>query len=110
MVGIGGGIFLAPVLNFFNWDSPKKIAAIASFFILVNSVAGLVGQWVQNSPTRELLPVWVLLLAVFLGGQVGSRLAIQQLSSVTIRRTTAVLIFFASIKILNDHLFSKYLF
>ena len=45
MVGIGGGIFLSPLLHLTNWDSPKKIAATASFFILVNSIAGLFGQY-----------------------------------------------------------------
>ena len=45
MVGIGGGVFLAPLLHLTNWDTPKKIAATASFFILVNSIAGLLGQY-----------------------------------------------------------------
>ncbi|MDO9261107.1 MAG: sulfite exporter TauE/SafE family protein, partial [Flavobacteriaceae bacterium] len=44
MVGIGGGIFLAPLLHLIKWDTSKKIAATASFFILVNSIAGLLGQ------------------------------------------------------------------
>src|SRR5579862_2430990 len=44
MVGIGGGIFLSPLLNLMKWDTPKKIAATASVFILVNSISGIAGQ------------------------------------------------------------------
>lgn len=105
LIGIGGGIFLSPVLNFINWSSPKKIAAIASFFILVNSVAGLIGQWMQHPPYLDFYWSWPLLLAVLLGGQIGSRIAVQNFSNSTIRRTTAVLVLIASLKILNDHLF-----
>lgn len=105
MAGIGGGIFLSPLLNVINWNRAKRIAAIASFFILVNSLAGLAGQWMQHPPNIDLNWAWPLLLAVLLGGQIGSRLAVQKFSSTTIQKTTAVLIFIASMKILNDHLF-----
>ena len=44
MVGIGGGIFLSPILNLMKWDTPKNIAATASFFILINSIASLVNS------------------------------------------------------------------
>jgi uncharacterized protein len=105
MVGIGGGIFLSPVLNIINWNKAKKIAAIASFFILVNSIAGLFGQWFQHPPYLDLYWSWPLLVAVFLGGQIGSRLAVLKFSNTTVQRTTAVLVLIASMKILNDHLF-----
>ena len=105
MVGIGGGIFLSPVLHIINWSKPKSIAAIASFFILVNSIAGLIGQWLQHPPYLDLHWSWPLLIAVLLGGQIGSRLAVQKFSHGTVKRTTAVLVFIASMKILNDHLF-----
>jgi uncharacterized membrane protein YfcA len=105
MVGIGGGIFLSPVLNFINWNKAKKIAAIASFFILVNSIAGLFGQWLQHPPYLDLYWSWPLLVAVLLGGQIGSRLAVLKFSNTTVQKTTAVLILIASLKILNDHLF-----
>ncbi|QSE96002.1 sulfite exporter TauE/SafE family protein [Fulvivirga lutea] len=105
MVGIGGGIFLSPVLNLINWSKPKRVAAMASFFILVNSLAGLIGQWMQHPPYLDLEWSWPLLVAVLLGGQIGSRLAVQKFSHGTVKRTTAVLVFIASLKILNDHLF-----
>lgn len=106
MAGIGGGIFLSPILNFINWDSAKKIAAIASFFILVNSIAGLLGQWLQNPPNVDLQWAWPLLLAVLLGGQIGSRFAVRKFSNATIQRITAIFLLMASLKILNDHLFN----
>ncbi len=105
MAGIGGGIFLSPVLNIINWNKAKKIAAISSFFILVNSIAGLFGQWLQHPPYLDLYWSWPLLVAVFLGGQIGSRLAVLKFSNTTVQRTTAVLVLIASLKILNDYLF-----
>ncbi len=102
VVGIGGGIFLSPFLHFIRWDKAKQIAALASFFILVNSIAGLVGQWLQNDINVDLSWSWPLLLAVFLGGQVGSRLAVRQFNHNNIRRITAVVILIAAVKILYD--------
>ncbi|MEP2771022.1 MAG: sulfite exporter TauE/SafE family protein [Fulvivirga sp.] len=104
MVGIGGGIFLSPFLHFIKWDKAKYIAALASFFILVNSIAGLAGQWLQNDIHIDLSWSWPMLVAVFLGGQIGSRLATRQFNHNTIRRITAVVIMIAALKILNDHL------
>jgi len=104
MVGIGGGIFLSPVLHFMKWDTSKKIAAMASFFILCNSTAGLAGQWLQNSIYVDIMWSWPLLIAVFAGGQIGSRLAIKKFNHQTIRKLTGLVILLASFKILNDHL------
>ncbi|PKL76018.1 MAG: sulfoacetate transporter, partial [Candidatus Melainabacteria bacterium HGW-Melainabacteria-1] len=74
LVGIGGGIFLAPLLLNLGWGRPKQVAATASLFILVNSLAGLLGQWLKQGNFADILPYWPLLLAVLLGGQFGSRL------------------------------------
>lgn len=105
MVGIGGGIFLSPVLNLINWDKAKYIAGLASFFILVNSIAGLLGQFMQNGAHVNFGWSWPLLLVVFIGGQIGSRLAIKKLDHQLVRRVTAVIIFIASMKILDGNLF-----
>ncbi|MDL5048010.1 sulfite exporter TauE/SafE family protein [Oscillatoria amoena NRMC-F 0135] len=103
LVSIGGGIFLAPVLHLINWDNGKKIAALASFFILVNSVAGLLGQLAQS-----VQPDWSfilpLLISVFIGGQIGSRLGATYFNVVYVRRITALLILVAGVNILKDHL------
>lgn len=104
MVGIGGGIFLAPVLNLMRWDLPKKIAAAASVFILVNSLSGLIGQLITVSP-QDLNYSMILFLcvAVFLGGQLGSRMSVK-FNPVVVRRLTALLVFVAGIEILVKHL------
>jgi uncharacterized membrane protein YfcA len=103
LVGIGGGIFLSPVLNLFKWDKPKKIAALASLFILVNSVSGLAGQLTKAAYVewRFIVP---LLVAVFIGGQIGTRLGARRFHPLYIKRITALVVFVAAIKILRDYL------
>jgi uncharacterized membrane protein YfcA len=104
MVGIGGGIFLAPILHLTNWDSPKKIAAIASFFILVNSISGLLGQYSNPIFTIDWKLTSVLLCTVFIGGQIGSRMSRKYLSPIKLKRTTAILIAIVGIRILLKYL------
>ncbi|MCF6350468.1 MAG: sulfite exporter TauE/SafE family protein [Flavobacteriaceae bacterium] len=100
IVGIGGGVFLAPLLHLTKWDRPKKIAATTSLFILVNSVAGLLGQ-MQNAEFRlDFYITFVLLVVVFVGGQIGSRLSVAILDPKIIKIVTALLIAFVGIKIL----------
>lgn len=74
MVGIGGGIFLSPILLLLGWGSPKQVAASASMFILANSVAGLCGQLNKFGSIAFSKGYWLLFLAVLVGGQLGSRL------------------------------------
>jgi len=104
MVGIGGGVFLAPLLHLTKWDTPKRIAATSSFFILVNSIAGLLGQYQNPDFYFEPNIAFVLMLTVFFGGQIGSRLSSSKLTPLTIRRITAVLIVFVGLRILYKHL------
>lgn len=100
LVGIGGGIFLSPLLHLSKWGNPKLIAATASFFILVNSIAGLAGLLQIQSPTNSLSGIWPLLIAVFIGGQIGSRLTVNKLTQTSVRKLTGLLVIFASIRIL----------
>ena len=104
MVGIGGGIFLAPMLNLLHWDTPKKIAATASVFILVNSIAGIAGQLLHLPPNLDLRLLGLLCLAVFAGGQIGSRLGALKFNALIVRRLTAVLVFVAGLEVLFKHL------
>jgi hypothetical protein len=103
LVSIGGGIFLSPVLHLVNWGAAKKISALASVFILVNSISGLAGQLSHN---HELDWGFIapLIAAVFVGGQIGSRMGTQKFDAVLIKRITSLVIFVAAIKILKDHL------
>jgi uncharacterized membrane protein YfcA len=105
MVGIGGGIFLAPLLHLTKWDAPKKIAATASLFILVNSISGLIGQYVNPNFSIDWSFTTVLLITVFIGGQIGSRLSNKFFTAVQLKKATAILIAFVSIKILWSYLF-----
>jgi len=100
LVGIGGGIFLAPVLHLTRWGDAKHIAAMTSLFILVNSISGLIGQSLQTSIEIDVMFILPLLAVVFIGGQIGSRLSINWFNHRLIKRITAILIFIVSVRIL----------
>ncbi|OCA70414.1 hypothetical protein BBH99_13975 [Chryseobacterium contaminans] len=99
LVGIGGGIFLSPLLNLMKWDTPRKIAATSSVFILVNSVSGIFGQISKLSVEMDYFRILSLCLAVFIGGQVGSRMSLKW-NPLVIKRMTAVLVLVAGINVL----------
>ena len=103
LVGIGGGIFLAPVLYLMRWGTPRQIAAACSFFILVNSISGLFGQITKLQDAEILsmaLPYWPLLIAVFVGGQIGSWLGAKGLEAKWMKRLTAILILYVAVRLL----------
>ncbi|CAM4223521.1 sulfite exporter TauE/SafE family protein [Zobellia roscoffensis] len=104
LVGIGGGIFLAPILNHLKWDKSIKIAALASFFILVNSISGLAGL-VQGGmlelPWKETL---ALVVSVLVGGQLGIRISLKRLTPKGIKRVTALLVFVVGVRILLKYI------
>jgi hypothetical protein len=103
MVSIGGGIFLSPLLNLMKWDTPKKIAATASLFILVNSISGIIGLWSQIPNDIQASRMIYLCVAVFIGGQLGSRMSVR-FNPLVVRRITAILVFFAGAEVLYKHL------
>ncbi|WP_369025409.1 sulfite exporter TauE/SafE family protein [Qipengyuania sp. RANM35] len=104
LVGIGGGIFLAPLLHLTRWNNPRAIAATASLFILVNSLFGLAGQVLKGGEGRLAaafdfgLP---LLVAVAVGGQIGSWIAVHKLPQKWIRWGTAALVFWVGFRLLT---------
>jgi uncharacterized membrane protein YfcA len=103
LVGIGGGIFLAPLLHLTRWDKARRIAATASLFILINSIAGLIGQFAKQGPDRFALALsgaLPLLIAVVIGGQIGSLLALRFLPERVIRWLTAALTIWAGSQLL----------
>ena len=103
LVGIGGGIFLAPLLHLSRWDSARRIAATTSLFILINSLSGLAGQLLKAGPGRfgEALGSGLpLLVAVVIGGQLGSLLALRILPERVIRGLTAALTIWAGSQLL----------
>lgn len=99
LVGIGGGIFLSPLLNLLKWDTARKIAATSSVFILVNSISGIAGQLSKLSVDIDYFRILSLCLAVFIGGQIGSRMSLKW-NPMIIKRMTAVLVLVAGINVL----------
>lgn len=103
LVGIGGGIFLAPLLHLTRWNTARAVAATAALFILVNSLFGLAGQLIKNGPDRmgEAITLGLpLLIAVVLGGQLGSLLAVRFLPQAAIRWLTAALTIWVGARLL----------
>jgi len=92
VVGIGGGIFLSPLLFLMKAGYPKHIATTASLFILVNSVFGVAGQLTKNIVFNEFLNYWPLFLVVLIGGQIGNFLNIRFLSNKTLAVITSLLV------------------
>jgi len=102
VVGIGGGIFLAPVLHLRRWGPAKTIAGTASVFILVNSLAGLTGQVMKLGDLGELSALgayWPLFPAVFVGGQIGSLVGSRLMPEALVRRMTAVLVLYVAVRL-----------
>jgi len=100
LVGIGGGIFLAPVLNHMKWDKSIKIAALASFFILVNSLSSVGGYLTKGTFELPWVEAIGLMIAVFIGGQIGIRLSLSKLTGNGIKVVTAVLVLLVGIRVL----------
>ncbi len=100
LVGIGGGILLSPILNLLKWDAARRIAALASFFILVNSIAGLLGQVASNNFYVQFPLLLILLFSVFAGGQLGTRLSLRLLKPEIVRGLTGVLVSYIGIKLI----------
>ena len=98
IVGIGGGIFLSPILFLMKAGYPKHIAATASLFILINSIFGVAGQLTKDIVFDKFLNFWPLFLCVFLGGQIGNFLNIKFLSNKTLALITSFLVIFVAIR------------
>ena len=104
MVGIGGGIFLSPVLNLLNWEDTKKIAGIAGFFILVNSIGGITGLAISGTVPVSFPFTACVIGAVMFGGFAGSIISMKLFDALVIKRLTALLILVVGIKLLIEHI------
>ena len=98
VVGIGGGIFLSPILFLINAGKAKHIATAASLFIFINSTAGLFGQLTKNFVFNEIYNYWPLFLFVLIGGQLGNFLNIKIFPSRILALVTAGLVIFVTIR------------
>jgi uncharacterized membrane protein YfcA len=98
LVGVGGGIFLTPVLLLMRWSETKVAAGVSAMFILVNSIAGLAGnpRQVLELPSH----IWLWVLAAIIGGIIGSTLGSRKFDSLTLRRVLSCVLLFAGVKLL----------
>jgi uncharacterized membrane protein YfcA len=97
LVGVGGGIFLTPVLLLMNWSETKTAAGVSAMFILVNSISGLAGNYSQviGLPST----VWIWVATAIVGGVIGSTLGAKRFDSLTLRRVLALVLVFAGVKL-----------
>lgn len=96
LTGVGGGIFLSPILLFFRWAKTKVISGVAAAFILVNSVSGLFG-FLTKSPSLPSGLFWWALAAV-IGGLIGAEYGSKKLANQAIRKILALVLVFAGSK------------
>ncbi|HEY9677813.1 MAG TPA: sulfite exporter TauE/SafE family protein [Drouetiella sp.] len=87
LVGIGGGIFLSPLIVLSRWDTPKQASGTAALFIVVNSIAGIVGRLLSH--TFIVNNDWTFVLVAFIGGVIGSHLGANIFSQITLKRVLA---------------------
>jgi uncharacterized membrane protein YfcA len=98
VIGIGGGIILSPLILLFNWGNLKETSAVSALFIVVNSVAGMLGFLKQgiSFPPQFFLWLIVAIAGGFLGSYWGSRRA----ENATLKKVLAAVLFFAAIKLI----------
>ena len=99
VVGIGGGIFLSPILFLVRAGRPKHIVTVASVFILINSISGIIGQLTKNDVLTEVQNYWYLLAAVLIGGQIGNFLNLKIFPTRVLAMLTGILVIFVAIRI-----------
>ena len=98
VIGIGGGIFLSPILFLIKAGKPKHIVTASSLFILINSIVGVIGQLTKNIVLTEISNYWYLFLAVMIGGHIGNFLNLKIFPTRILALVTAMLVLFVSIR------------
>ena len=98
LTGVGGGIFLSPLLLFCGWADMRTTAATSVAFILVNSAAGLLGQLPLGDVLPAALPLWIV--AVVVGGGIGATLGSRKLPMPVLRVVLALVLVVAGGKML----------
>jgi uncharacterized membrane protein YfcA len=97
-IGVGGGIFLSPLLLFMGWAKTKQTAGISAAFILVNSMAGIAGHLSSVKFLPDAVYPWAI--AAVLGGIIGSRLGSRRFVNATLYRLLAVVLVIAGAKLM----------
>ncbi len=96
LIGVGGGIFLSPLLVLAGYATVRQSAGVAAPFILVNSLAALTGQLLGGATLPSALPIWGV--AVLAGGWLGSELGTRRFATPTLRRVLAAVLVVAGLK------------
>ena len=96
IVGIGGGIFLSPILYLLKAANPNHITTTVSLFILINSIFGIFGQITKDINLHEITSYLYLLIAVFVGGQIGNFLNIKIIPTRILALITSLLVIFVA--------------
>ena len=99
VVGIGGGIFLSPILFLIKAAKPKHIVTAASLFIFINSISGVIGQLTKNIVLSDISNYWHLFLVVIIGGHIGNYLNLKIFPTRFLALITSVLVLFVAIRI-----------
>jgi hypothetical protein len=99
LTGVGGGIFLSPLILYFRWAEVKVISGVAAAFILVNSVAGLLGVANSLSAFSAALPYWII--AVAIGGFIGAEFGSKRLNNLKIKKILALVLLIAGAKMIG---------
>ena len=98
VVGIGGGIFLSPILFLIKAAKPKHIVTAASLFILINSISGVIGQLTKNIVLSDVSNYWYLFLIVIIGGHIGNFLSLKIFPTRLLALVTSGLVLFVAIR------------
>ncbi|MBL8055817.1 MAG: sulfite exporter TauE/SafE family protein, partial [Anaerolineales bacterium] len=96
LTGVGGGIFLSPLLLFMRWAEPRSASGVAAAFILVNSIAGLLGQLASLAALPSASLLWAI--AAVAGGWIGAEFGSRRLHNPWIPRVLAVVLVIAGLK------------
>jgi len=98
LTGVGGGIFLSPLLLFLHWAPIKVISGVAAGFVLVNSISGFLGVASTSTQFHNSMPIWLLVVVV--GGFIGAEYGSRRLGNNTIQRLLAIVLIIAGIKMI----------
>ena len=98
IIGVGGGIFLSPIILLFGWSDPKTTAGIAAVFIWVNSASGLIGSSISGQNVLEFDVLIPFAIAVLIGGYLGSKFGSEKFSQKTVRNTLVSVMLIAAIR------------
>ena len=100
LTGVGGGIFLSPLLLFTRWSTPKIVAGVAAAFIFVNSVSGLLGVLSTGAKIPSELPIW--LTVVLVGGFLGATYGSKKLADPILNKLLAIVLLIAGAKMIAN--------